>query len=98
NTTSLETGAKRGQQDLAGIPGLTNVHNNLEEERKALKGKLNGKKAASLGFTQGDVGQAISSALRGTRDGSVTLAGEQRDIFVRSEATDEPTPSDIGNL
>jgi HAE1 family hydrophobic/amphiphilic exporter-1 len=63
-----------------------------------LKVNLNGKKAASLGFTQGDVGQAISSALRGTRVGSVTLAGEQRDIFVRGEAADEPTPSDIGNL
>ena len=59
---------------------------------------LDKKKAASLGFTQGDVGQAISNALRGTRVGSVTLAGEQRDIFVRSQAADEPSPSDIGNL
>ncbi|HEY6665343.1 MAG TPA: efflux RND transporter permease subunit, partial [Propionibacteriaceae bacterium] len=98
NTTSLETGAKRVQQELAGIPGLTNVQSNLEEQRKVLKVNLNGKKAASLGFTQGDVGQAISSALRGTRVGSVTLAGEQRDIFVRGEAADEPSPSDIGNL
>ena len=98
NTTSLETGAKRVQQELAGIPGLTNVQSNLEEQRKVLKVNLNGKKAASLGFTQGDVGQAISSALRGTRVGSVTLAGEQRDIFVRGEAADDPSPSDIGNL
>jgi multidrug efflux pump subunit AcrB len=98
NTTSLETGAKRVQQELAGIQGLTNVQSNLEEQRKVLKVNLNGKKAASLGFTQGDVGQAISSALRGTRVGSVTLAGEQRDIFVRGEAADEPSPSDIGNL
>ena len=63
-----------------------------------LKVILDKKKAASLGFTQGDVGQAISNALRGTRVGSVTLAGEQRDIFVRSQAADEPSPSDIGNL
>jgi multidrug efflux pump subunit AcrB len=98
NTTSLETGAKRVQQELAGIPGLTNIQSNLEEQRKVLKVNLDRKKAASLGFTQGDVGQAISSALRGTRVGSVTLAGEQRDIFVRGEAADEPSPSDIGNL
>jgi multidrug efflux pump subunit AcrB len=44
------------------------------------------------------VGQAVSSALRGTRVGSVTLSGEQRDIFVRSQEADEPTPADIGNL
>jgi multidrug efflux pump subunit AcrB len=98
NTTSLETGAKRVQRELSGIPGLTNIQSNLEEQRKVLKVNLDGKKAASLGFTQGDVGQAISSALRGTRVGSVTLAGEQRDIFVRGEAADEPSPSDIGNL
>ena len=30
--------------------------------------------------------------------GSVTLAGEQRDIFVHSQAADESNPSDIGNL
>jgi multidrug efflux pump subunit AcrB len=98
NTTSLESGAKRVQQELEGIPGLSNVRSNLEEQRKVLKVNLDKKKAASLGFTQGDVGQAVSSALRGTRVGSVTLAGEQRDIFVRGQAADEPTPSDIRNL
>jgi multidrug efflux pump subunit AcrB len=98
NTTSLESGAKRVQQELEGVPGLSNVRSNLEEQRKVLKVNLDKKKAASLGFTQGDVGQAVSSALRGTRVGSVTLAGEQRDIFVRGQAADEPSPSDIRNL
>jgi multidrug efflux pump subunit AcrB len=98
NTASLQTGAKRVEQELETIAGLTNIRSNLEEQRKVLKVNLNNKKAASLGFTQGDVGQAISNALRGTRVGSVTLAGEQRDILVRSQAADEPSPSDIGNL
>ena len=98
NTKSLEAGSKRVQQELESIPGLSNVQSNLEEQRKVLKVNLDKKKAASLGFTQGDVGQAVSSALRGTRVGSVTLAGEQRDIFVRGQAADEPSPSDIRNL
>jgi multidrug efflux pump subunit AcrB len=98
NTASLQIGAKRVEDELDGIAGLTNVRSNLEEQRKLLKVTLDKNKAASLGFTQGDVGQAISSALRGTRVGSVTLAGEQRDIFVRSQAADEPSPADIGNL
>ena len=97
NTASLQTGAKRVEQELETIAGLTNIRSNLEEQRKVLK-VTDKKKAASLGFTQGDVGQAISNALRGTRVGSVTLAGEQRDILVRSQAADEPSPSDIGNL
>jgi multidrug efflux pump subunit AcrB len=98
NTASLQTGAKRVEQELEAIAGLTNIRSNLEEQRKVIKVNLNKKKAASLGFTQGDVGQAISDALRGTRVGSVTLSGEQRDIFVRSQAADEPSPSEIGNL
>jgi multidrug efflux pump subunit AcrB len=98
NTESLETGAKRVQQELESVPGLTNIQSNLEEQRKVLRVNLNKKKAASPGFTQGDVGQAVSSALRGTRVGSVTLEGEQREIFVLGQAADDPSPSDIGNL
>ncbi|HJV13166.1 MAG TPA: efflux RND transporter permease subunit [Propionibacteriaceae bacterium] len=98
NTRSLETGAKRVQQELESVPGLSNIRTNLEEQRKVLKVNLDKKKAASLGFTQGDVGQAVSSALRGTRVGTVTLGGDQREIFVRGQAADEPSPSDIGNL
>ncbi len=98
NTASLQIGAKEVERELDTVPGLTNIRTNLEEQRKLLKVTLDKKKAASLGFTQGDVGQAISNALRGTQVGSVTLAGEQRDIFVRTQAADEPSPADIGNL
>jgi multidrug efflux pump subunit AcrB len=98
NTRDLQTGATRIEQELETIPGLTDISSNLEEQRKVLRVSVDKKKAASLGFTQGEVGQAVSGALRGTRVGSVTLSGEQREIFVRSQAADEPSPSDIGNL
>ena len=98
NTKDLQTGATRIEQELETVPGLTDMSSNLEEQRKVLRVSVDKEKAASLGFTQGEVGQAVSSALRGTRVGSVTLSGEQRDIFVRSQEADEPTPTDIGNL
>jgi HAE1 family hydrophobic/amphiphilic exporter-1 len=98
NTTNLQTGAKRIEQELETIPGLSDVRSNLEEQRKVLRVNLDKKKAASLGFTQAEVGQAVSNALRGTQVGSVTLEGDQRDILVRSQAADEPSPADIGNL
>ena len=98
NTKDLQTGATRIEQELETVPGLTDMSSNLEEQRKVLRVSVDKKKAASLGFTQGEVGQAVSSALRGTRVGSVTLSGEQRDIFVRSQEADEPSPTDIGNL
>ena len=98
NTKDLQTGAKRIEQELETIPGLTDIQSNLEEQRKVLRVSVDKKKAASLGFTQGEVGQAVSGALRGTPVGSVTISGEQRDIIVRSQEADEPSPSDIGNL
>jgi multidrug efflux pump subunit AcrB len=98
NTKNLQTGAKLIKQELETIPGLTDIRSNLEEQRKLLRVNVNKKKAASLGFTQADVGQAVSSALRGTPVGSVTIEGEQRDIIVRGEEADDPSPSDIGNI
>jgi multidrug efflux pump subunit AcrB len=98
NTTDLQTGAKRIEQELETIPGLTDIRSNLEEQRKLLRVNVDKKKAASLGFTQADVGQAVSSALRGTPAGSVTIEGEQREILVRGEEADDPSPSDIGNI
>ena len=98
NTTDLQTGAKRIEQELETIPGLTDISSNLEEQRKLLRVNVDKKKAASLGFTQAEVGQAVSSALRGTPVGSVTIEGEQRDIVVRGEEADDPSPSDIGNI
>jgi multidrug efflux pump subunit AcrB len=98
NTTDLQTGAKQIEQELETIPGLAEISSNLEEQRKLLRVNVDKKKAASLGFTQAEVGQAVSSALRGTPVGSVTIEGEQRDIVVRGEAADDPSPSDIGNI
>ena len=98
NTTDLEAGAKRIQAELETIPGLSEISSNLQEQRKLLRVNVDKKKAASLGFTQAEVGQAVSSALRGTPVGSVTIEGEQRDIVVRGEEADDPSPSDIGNI
>jgi HAE1 family hydrophobic/amphiphilic exporter-1 len=98
NTTDLEAGAKRIQAELETIPGLSEISSNLQEQRKLLRVNVDKKKAASLGFTQAEVGQAVSSALRGTPVGSVTIEGEQRDIVVRGEEADDPNPSDIGNI
>jgi multidrug efflux pump subunit AcrB len=98
DTTDLQAGAKRIERELETIPGLTDISSNLEEQRKLLRVNVDKKKATSLGFTQAEVGQAVSSALRGTPVGSVTIEGEQRDIVVRGEAADDPSPSDIGNI
>ena len=98
NITDLQAGAKQIKAELETIPGLADIGSNLEEQRKLLRVNVDKKKAASLGFTQAEVGQAVSSALRGTPVGLVTIEGEQRNIIVRGEEADDPSPSDIGNI
>ncbi|HET9647629.1 MAG TPA: efflux RND transporter permease subunit [Microlunatus sp.] len=98
NTDDLRVGAERVQSELASVPGLTDITSNLAEQRKLVEVKVDQKKAADLGFTQAEVGQAVGNALRGTKVGDVTLSGEQREVWVRSQDATDPSPTDIGNL
>lgn len=98
NTQDLTAGAARIERELAGVPGLTDVRSNLAEQRKLLKVQVDRDKAAALGFTQAEVGQAVANVLRGTPVGTVTLQGEQRDIVVRSQSADDPTPGDVADI
>ncbi len=98
NTESLRTGAEQVEAALAGIPGLTDVRSNLAEQRKVLEVQVDHEKAADLGFTQAEIGQAVANALRGTKAGDVTVSGEQREVWVRSQSAEDPSPKEIGNL
>ncbi len=82
NAESLRKGSEQVQAVLEGIPGLTNVTSNLADQRKVLEVQVDSEKAADLGFTQAEIGQAVANALRGTKVGDVTLSGEQREVWV----------------
>ena len=79
-------------------PGLTEVTSDLTDQRPLLKVVVNRTKAARLGFTQAEVGQAIANALRGTEAGTVVLEGETRDIMVRPQEADEASPDQVAAL
>jgi multidrug efflux pump subunit AcrB len=98
NSESLRTGSEQVQAVLEGIPGLTNVTSNLADQRQVLEVQVDHEKAADLGFTQAEIGQAVANALRGTKVGDVTLSGEQREVWVRTQDASDPSPADIGNL
>ncbi|MET1004941.1 MAG: efflux RND transporter permease subunit [Propionibacteriaceae bacterium] len=97
-STDLRVGAERIEQLLGTVDGLTDIRSDLSEQRKVLKVSVDRTEAAKQGFTQAEIGTAVSNALNGTQVGSVTLEGETRDIFVHSEAARDPSPSDIANL
>jgi HAE1 family hydrophobic/amphiphilic exporter-1 len=97
NSTDLRVGAQHIERLLTSNGGLTDINSNLGEQRKLLKVNVDLKKAAAQGFTQSEIGQAISNTLRGTNVGSVTLQGDLRDILVKVQASDA-SPADIASL
>ena len=55
------------------VPQLTDVTSNLAEERPLLRVRVNQRRAAELGFTQAEIGTAVSNALQGAKAGTITL-------------------------
>nr|WP_232531096.1 efflux RND transporter permease subunit [Microlunatus antarcticus] len=79
------------------VPQLTDVTSNLSDERPLLRVAINRNRAAELGFTQGEIGAAVSTALQGSKAGSITLDNDTTDVFVRTHAPDA-TPKQIAAL
>ena len=95
---ALRTAAGQVETMLATTPGLTEVTSDLTDQRPLLKVVVDRRRAARLGFTQSEVGQAIANALRGTKAGTVVLEGETRDIMVRPQEADEASPDQVAAL
>ena len=95
---ALRAASAQVETMLATTPGLTEVTSDLTDQRPLLKVVVNRTKAAKLGFTQAEVGQAIANALRGTKAGTVVLEGETRDIMVRPQEADEASPDQVAAL
>ena len=92
---------RQASDDLLGmvkqVPQLTDVTSNLADERPQLRISINRNRAAELGFTQGEIGAGISSALQGAKAGSITVDNDTTDVYVRTHAPDA-TPKQIAAL
>ena len=94
----LRSATNQVQAALESIAGLTDVRNDLSDQRPVLRVDVDRTKAAQLGFTSSEVGQAISEASRGTEVGTVILSGESREIIVRPQSTGDDSPARIAAL
>ena len=79
------------------VPQLTDVTSNLSEQRPLLRVAIDRKRAAELGFTQAEVGSAVSTALQGAMAGTITLDGDTTDVYVRTHTADA-SPKQIAAL
>ena len=87
------------QAKIEQVPDLINVETDVSDQRPLLRVKLNRDKAADLGFTQQDIGQAVASALQGQKVGTVTLDtdDDSLDVYVRT-STNGLSPKEVGML
>ena len=79
------------------VPQLTDVTSNLADERPLLRVAINKRRAAELGFTQTEIGSAVSTALQGSKAGTITLNSDTTDVVIRTHAPDA-TPKQIAAL
>ena len=87
------------QEKIEQVPNLINIETDVSDQRPLLRVKLNRDKAADLGFTQQDIGQAVAAALQGQKVGSVTLNtdDDSLDVYVRT-STNGLSPKQVGML
>ncbi|CAM4057046.1 efflux RND transporter permease subunit [Nocardiopsis rhodophaea] len=91
---TLEKAAGMVEDAVRDIPGADDVENSIAAAQPALEVKVDGEKAADKGLTEGQVGQAVSDAFRGSKVGTATIDDVQRDLVVRVEEA----PSSVSDL
>ena len=97
DAAAIAAGAAAVQEMLAGVSGLGEVTSDLADEQAILKVDVDRAAAARYGFTQAQVGTAISDAVRGASLGSIVLEGSSRDVIVRAQRVGA-TPAEIAAL
>ncbi|NHB12491.1 efflux RND transporter permease subunit, partial [Burkholderia cepacia] len=95
----MRAAAAEIQAKIEQVPDLINVETDVSDQRPLLRVKLDRDKAADLGFTQQDIGQAVASALQGQKVGTVTLDtdDDSLDVYVRT-STNGLSPKQVGML
>ncbi len=97
NDEDLRAASDQVLATVKGVPDLTDVTSNLAEERPQLRVAVDRAKAADFGFTQAEIGQAVSLALQGARAGTITVDSDTTDVFLRTHAPN-PSPKQIAGL
>src|SRR5690606_9039007 len=74
------------------VDGATDVTNNLAADQPSLQVTPDRAKAAKLGLSEAQIGQAVRAAFEGTDAGQVMLGGDQQQVRI----TTGDAPGDIG--
>ncbi|MGH3702791.1 MAG: efflux RND transporter permease subunit [Pseudonocardiaceae bacterium] len=90
----LAQAADQVQQALASLPEATEVRNSLAPVQPLAQVAVDRRKAAQAGLTEAQIGQSVSTALRGSTAGTLTIDGAEQNVLVRAGTA----PADLAAL
>jgi len=79
---------------VAGIDGATDVVNNLAEDEPGVRVTPDRAKAAAVGLSDAQIGQAVRQAFTGVEAGPILVGGEQRTVVLREAAA----PTEVAEI
>ncbi|GAA5030835.1 efflux RND transporter permease subunit [Actinopolymorpha pittospori] len=81
-TAALSKAANQVEDAVRDVPGTTDVSNNLSTEMPTVRVSVDRAKAAQVGLSDAQIGQAVRQAFEGQRAASVVLDSAQRDVML----------------
>jgi HAE1 family hydrophobic/amphiphilic exporter-1 len=90
----LAQAADQVQRAVAAIPGASDVRNNLAAAQAGVEVAVDRRRAAEAGLTEAQIGQAVSTALRGSTVGTLTIDGVDQAVLLRTGTA----PADVAAL
>ena len=94
---ALRKAADAVTASMAESTGVATARNDLASDQPIIQVDVDRQKAADYGYSQAELGQAIAAALHGTEAGTITLEGEERDIFI-APTNPDASPDEIRAL
>ena len=94
NEQVLTEAADQVEQAMRAVPGAVDVTNNLAARQPAVDVTVNRRAAAAAGLSDQQIGQAVTTALRGAPVGTIAVDGVPQDVVLRTGSG----PADVNAL
>jgi multidrug efflux pump len=85
-------------EGLRGNPMFAQVRTSFVENKPQIRVRIDQVRAADLGVSVGDIGQALAAMLGSRRVTTFVDKGEEYDVILQGQSEDRATPSDVSNI
>ncbi len=85
-------------EGLRGNPMFVQVRNSFTEGKPQIRIRIDQVRAADLGVSVGDIGDALAAMLGSRRVTTFVDKGEEYDVILQAQDSDRATPGDVSNI